>query len=183
MKFTPLSLEGSFSIDLSPYEDERGRFTRILCMRELASIGHDKKIVQVNCSFTKKKGAIRGMHFQYPPRAEIKMVTCLHGRVFDVIIDIRQGSPTFLQWAGMELSETNHRAVYIPEGFAHGFQTLEDNCELIYFHTEFYDKNAEGGLRYNDERIGIVWPLPPSDISDKDRSHKSLTEGFKGISV
>jgi dTDP-4-dehydrorhamnose 3,5-epimerase len=135
----------------------------------------------MNHSTTYSKGSLRGMHYQLPPFREIKMVRCIAGAVFDVIIDIRTDSATFLQWFGIELSAANKKMLYIPEGFAHGFQCLTDNCELIYHHTEFYTPNAEGGLRYDDPKINIQWPLPVGVVSARDAGHAYLTDDFKGI--
>ena len=181
MKFSALSLSGAFCIELSPRDDARGRFTRLLCMDELRQIGHEKSIVQVNYSYSKTCGTVRGLHFQFPPHSEIKMITCLRGRVFDVVVDLRSGSPTFLKWQGLELTPENSRVMYIPEGCAHGFQTLEGESELIYFHTAFYTPSSEGGLPYDDEAIGIVWPLPIAEISKRDLSHPRITSAFKGL--
>jgi dTDP-4-dehydrorhamnose 3,5-epimerase len=181
MIFTPTALEGSYVIDLQPYSDERGWFARFYCKNEFQQIGHHKEWVQLNQSVSYQQGTLRGMHFQVPPFREVKMVRCIAGAVFDVIIDIRQGSDTFLQWFGLELSATNKRMLYIPEGFAHGFQTLTDNCELIYHHTAFYTPGAEGGIRYNDPAVNIQWPLPVSVISARDEGHPFIDEHFKGI--
>jgi dTDP-4-dehydrorhamnose 3,5-epimerase len=181
MIFTPLSLAGSYLIDLEPFSDDRGWFARFYCEKEFQQIGHNKKWVQLNHSFTKTKGTIRGLHFQVPPYREIKMVRCIAGAVFDVIVDIRKGSATFLQWFGTELSAANKKMLYVPEGFAHGFQCLTDNCELIYHHTEFYVPNAEGGIRYNDPAVNITWPLPANMLSPRDAGHPLLDENFKGI--
>ena len=181
MQFIRLSLKKAHIILPEPFADHRGKFARIFCHKELHRIGHIKPIVQVNHSLSFRKGAVRGMHFQYPPKAETKIVKCLHGSVFDVIIDLRQGSPTFLQWHGEVLSAENMRMVYIPEGFAHGFQTLEENAELLYLHTEFYSPEHEGAVRYDDPMINISWPLAISDISEKDQAHPLLPEDFKGI--
>lgn len=182
MKFVPLPLQGAYCIELSPHRDERGEFTRLFCARELEEIGHTKKIVQINHSMNRTKGTIRGLHFQFPPSPEIKIVTCMSGRVFDVIVDIRKNSPTFLSWYGQELSQATRRMLYIPAGFAHGFQTLEESTELLYLHTEFFSSSNEGGLRYDDERVGIQWPLEATEVSARDRSLHKLTEEFKGIS-
>jgi len=181
MIFTPTPLDGSYLIDLEPFADERGWFARFYCKEEFEAIQHDKEWVQLNHSATYQKGSIRGMHFQLHPYKEIKMVRCVVGSVFDVIIDLRSNSPSFLQWVGAELSANNKRMMYIPRGFAHGFQTLENNCELIYHHTEIYKPEAERGLRYNDPRVGIRWPLPLGSISKKDSEHPFLEETFKGI--
>jgi dTDP-4-dehydrorhamnose 3,5-epimerase len=169
MNFKRLPLDGAFLIDSDPFKDERGLFERIHCCRELKGIGHSKQIVQVNHSITVHKGAIRGMHFQYAPKAEIKMVKCLSGSVFDVIIDLRKLSTTFGKWHGEMLSSENMKMMYIPEGFAHGFQTLEENSELLYLHTEFYNPEYEGGVRFDDPDLAIDWPLPPSVISERDQ--------------
>ncbi|WP_205509869.1 dTDP-4-dehydrorhamnose 3,5-epimerase [Longitalea arenae] len=181
MKFTATSLAGSYVIELEPYSDERGWFARSYCEREFTQIGHVKPWVQLNHSTSYKKATLRGMHYQLPPFSEIKLVRCIAGAVYDVIVDLRKDSATFLQWFGVELSAKNKRMIYIPEGFAHGFQCITDNCELIYHHTEFYTPNAEGGIRYNDPLININWPLPAGVISERDASHTYLTAEFKGI--
>jgi dTDP-4-dehydrorhamnose 3,5-epimerase len=181
MKFLPTPLAGSYIIHLNTFEDHRGWFARVYCKNEFREIGHEKEWVQLNHSFTRQQGALRGMHFQYPPFREIKMVRCIAGAVYDVIIDLREGSPTFLQAAGVELSAANKHMLYIPEGFAHGFQTLTDNCELLYHHTEFYTPGKEGGIRYDDPLINISWPLAITDISERDQHHAYLNENFKGI--
>jgi dTDP-4-dehydrorhamnose 3,5-epimerase len=181
MIFTGTKLSGSYVIDLSPFNDERGWFARTFCKKEFEKIGHNKEWVQLNHSATYKKGAVRGMHYQLAPHREIKMVRCIAGSIYDVIIDLRKGSGTFLQWMGIELSAQNKKMLYIPEGFAHGFQTLADDCELIYHHTEFYTPGAEGGILYNDSIININWPLTVTDISERDKSHPLLDNNFKGI--
>ncbi|RYG53268.1 MAG: dTDP-4-dehydrorhamnose 3,5-epimerase [Chitinophagaceae bacterium] len=181
MIFTPTQLEGVFVIDLQPIGDSRGWFSRTYCKNEFASIGHDKEWVQLNHSFSSKKGTIRGMHYQQTPFSEIKMVRCIAGAVMDMVIDLRKNSSTFLQWISVELSAANKKMIYIPEGFAHGFQCLEDNCELLYHHSAFYTPGAEGGIRYNDPLVGIKWPLNPTDISERDQAHPFLDKNFKGI--
>jgi dTDP-4-dehydrorhamnose 3,5-epimerase len=181
MKFVPASLKGVYVIDPEPFADSRGWFARTFCKNEFASIGHDKEWVQLNHSFTNRKGTIRGMHYQLPPFREIKLVRCIAGAVWDVVIDIRKDSETFLQWTAVELSAANRKMIYIPEGFAHGFQTLTDDCELIYHHSSFYTPGAEGGIRYDDPAVAINWPLPLTDISDRDLQHPLLNESFKGI--
>lgn len=181
MKFQPTALQGCYIITPDLLEDNRGWFSRVFCKNEFAAIGHDKEWVQLNHSFTRTKGSLRGMHFQYPPFREIKMVRCIAGAVYDVVIDLREGSPTFLQSTGVELSAANRQMLYIPEGFAHGFQTLTDNCELLYHHTAFYEPGHEGAIRYDDPLTAIKWPLPVAEISDRDRQHAYLTENFKGI--
>lgn len=181
MIFTPTQLKGVFIIDLQPVGDSRGWFTRTYCKNEFAEIGHDKEWVQLNHSFTSKKGTVRGMHYQLPPFSEIKMVRCIAGAVLDVVIDLRKDSPAFLQWTGVELSAENKKMIYIPEGFAHGFQCLTDNCELLYHHSAFYTPGAEGGIRYDDPLVGINWPLELTEISDRDKAHPFLDKNFKGI--
>lgn len=181
MIFTPASLAGSYIIDLEPREDERGWFARYYCKNEFQKIGHTKEWVQMNHSVTNKKGSVRGMHFQVHPYKEIKMIRCIAGSVYDVIVDLRKGSGTFLKWTGVELSATNKKMLYIPEGFAHGFQCLEDNCELIYLHSEFYKPGSESGIRYNDSIVNIQWPLPLTVISPRDDQHPYLDKTFKGI--
>lgn len=183
MKFIETDIKDLFIIEPEPFEDDRGKFYRIFCLNELKEIGHTKKIVQANQSLSKQKGTIRGMHFQYPPKVEIKIVKCINGSVFDVTIDLRKKSPTFLQWYGVILSAENMKIMYIPEGFAHGFQTLENNSELLYFHTEFYSPEYEAGIRYNDPAINIKWPLEITNISKRDREHELINENFKGILI
>ena len=180
MKFLPTILNGSFTIQLDPINDERGWFARYFCKKEFSTIGHEKEWVQMNHSFSLKKGTLRGMHFQKPPHSEVKLVRCIQGSVFDVIIDLRKDSPTFLKWFGAELSAENKLMMYIPEGFAHGFQTLEDNSGLLYMHTAYYSPEAESGLRYNDPQVNISWPLEISEISMRDTNHDIL-EKFNGL--
>ncbi len=181
MTFTETALKGSYIVSLTPFMDGRGWFARTYCKNEFAAIGHDKEWVQMNHSFTKERGTVRGMHYQHPPFREIKMVRCIAGAVLDVIIDIRKGSPTFLQHVVAELSAENKQMMYMPEGFAHGFQTLEENTELIYHHSEFYQPAVEGGLRFDDEILNIQWPLPVVNVSDRDKTHLLLDAQFKGI--
>lgn len=181
MIFQQTKLKGAYLIDLEPFQDQRGLFARTYCQREFRQIGHWKPFVQFNHSLTRERGVIRGLHYQRPPHAEIKLIRCVRGRVFDVMIDLRRGSPTFLQYIGVELSDQNRRMIYIPEGFAHGFQTLEDNTELIYHHTAFYTPEAEGGLRYDDPLLNVQWPLAPTYLSEKDQNHLFVDDNFKGI--
>jgi len=181
MIFTETKLQGSYTIGLEPFVDERGWFARYFCKDEFMQIGHTREWLQMNHSTTNKKGSIRGMHYQLPPFSEIKLVRCIAGSVFDVIVDLRRDSKTFLQWFGTELSSSNKKMMYIPEGFAHGFQCLTDNCELLYHHTEYYKPGVEAGIKYDDPKINIAWPLPETVISERDRSHAHLIENFKGI--
>jgi len=180
MKFDPTLLKGSYLIELSPIADERGWFARTYCRDTFKKeIGHDKEWVQMNHSFTVNKGAVRGMHFQVSPYEEIKMVRCIAGAVFDVIVDLRTDSDTFLKWFGAELSAENKRMMYIPEGFAHGFQTLSENAELVYNHTQNYQPSAERGLLYNDPALNIEWPLAVTDVSQRDKNHPLIRSDFK----
>jgi dTDP-4-dehydrorhamnose 3,5-epimerase len=181
MTFTPTPLSGTFIIDLSLFKDGRGWFARTYCKNEFKQIGFSKEWLQLNHSFTFHKGSVRGMHYQLFPHQEIKLVRCIAGSIYDIIIDLRKESSTFLKWFGIELSAANKKMLYIPEGFAHGFQTLTDNCELIYHHSEFYAPSAEAGVRYNDSMIKINWPLAISEISERDANHSLLDLNFKGI--
>ena len=181
MIFKPTPLQGNYTIELQPKGDDRGWFARTFCAKEFEQIGHTKPWVQMNHSFTADKGTVRGLHFQHPPHSEIKLVRCIAGAVFDVVVDIRKNSPTFLQWFGTEISAQNKTMMYIPEGFAHGFQTLTDHCELIYCHTEFYIPGAEDGLKYNDPALRINWPLEPVNLSERDEQHPFITQNFTGI--
>jgi dTDP-4-dehydrorhamnose 3,5-epimerase len=183
MKFVEAPLAGAYVIELEPFLDERGLFARTFCQKEFARIGFHKQIVQINHSVTRQKGTIRGMHYQLPPACEIKIIRCVQGTVFDVMVDLRTGSPTFMQWYGVELSKDNMRMVYIPEGFAHGFQTLTDNAELIYHHSAFYSPEYEHGLRCDDPALVINWPLPGGAISPKDQSYPLIDNNFKGIEI
>jgi len=181
MIFTETRLQGSYTIELEPFIDERGWFARYFCMNEFKQIGHTKEWLQMNHSFTIKRGSLRGLHYQLPPFSEIKLVRCIAGTVFDIIVDLRKESSTFLQWFGTELSSSNKKMMYIPQGFAHGFQCLTDECELLYHHTEYYKRNVEGGLKYDDTKINIEWPLNVTLISERDKSHPYISENFKGL--
>ena len=183
MKITPTPMLGAFTIETSGFEDDRGRFVRFFCDEQLEEILGNKTVRQINYSLTVKKGTIRGMHFQYPPKTEVKMVRCINGSVFDVMVDLRKNSETFLQWHGETLSADNMKMLYIPEGFAHGFQALEQNCEMLYLHTELYTPACEGGIRHDDPAVGIRWPLEVSDISERDSIHSLLTSDFEGIDI
>lgn len=171
MIFTETELAGAFVIDLEPRRDERGFFARGFCVREFAAHGLQTGIVQANLSQNVKRGTLRGMHYQKPPHAEVKMVRCTRGAVYDVIVDIRRGSPTYLRWIGVELTRDNHRLLYVPEGFAHGYQALTDDSELLYMVTQFYAPDHEDAIRWNDPSIGIRWPLPDPILSPKDAAH------------
>jgi dTDP-4-dehydrorhamnose 3,5-epimerase len=181
LQFEPIHIPGAYRISLSPFVDDRGAFSRLFCSEEIAAIGHTAPIVQVNHSLNKEKGTVRGMHFQYPPHAEVKIIRCLRGSVFDVMVDLRPGSPTFLKWYGIELTPEAFNMIYIPEGCAHGFQTLQPDTELLYFHTAAYNKRSEGGVLHNDPMIGIDWPLPAVHLSEKDKHYPLLTPDFNGV--
>ena len=181
MTFNETILKGSYTIELNPLFDERGGFVRTFCKKEFTQIGFSKEFVQMNQSYNTKKGTLRGMHYQIPPFGEVKLIRCIRGSVYDVIIDLRKDSPSFLKYFGIVLSEKNNTMIYVPEGFAHGFQTLEDNSELVYNHTEYFTKNADAGLNYNDQAFNINWPIPVSVISEKDKNLKLIEQSFKGI--
>ena len=181
--FHPTLLEGLWVVQRKPVEDPRGFFCRFFCAEEFQAAGLRKPIAQINHTCTVKKGAVRGLHFQYPPHSEGKIVSCLCGEVYDVAVDIRKGSPTFLHWHGEILSATNQRSLLIPEGFAHGFQTLTENCELLYLHSEAFHPQAEGALHIADQKIGIVWPIAITELSERDRSHPFINSSFEGLSL
>ena len=174
MIFTETPLKGSYIITPEPRGDSRGWFMRSFCKKDFAAIGHAGEWVQMNHSFTAQKGSVRGMHFQLPPHEEIKLVRCTAGSVYDVIIDLRKDSPTYLNWFGEVLSAENKKMMYVPNGFAHGFQALTDNAELLYNHSEYYHASFESGVLYNDQKINIQWPLPVTEISERDKSHQPL---------
>jgi dTDP-4-dehydrorhamnose 3,5-epimerase len=187
-------MSGRFELETSPLAglhvarrkrvgDSRGFLERLFCTEELHPLISDRSIVQVNRTWTERRGTVRGMHFQHPPHAETKFVSCLRGEVFDVAVDLRRESPTFLQWHAEVLSAENRATLVIPEGFAHGFQTLTDGCELLYFHTAAYAPAAEGGLNPRDPRLAIEWPEPISEISPRDAAHPLLTGDFAGVAV
>jgi len=181
MNIFETAIDGVRIIESSFFRDERGAFSRLFCDRELFSILGQRQVVQINQSVTYKIGVIRGLHYQIPPQAEMKIIRCLRGRVFDVAVDLRQGSPTFLQWVSVELSPQKHNAFIIPEGCAHGFQVLESNSELLYLHTAYYTVSCEAGLHFSDPMIAINWPLPPLDLSIRDQNHPFLSEHFSGL--
>ncbi len=178
---TPIA--GLHVIQRKPIDDERGYFERMFCSGELQSVIGGWQIAQINHTKTTKKGTVRGMHFQHPPYAEMKLVSCLRGEVFDVAVDLREDSPTFLKWHTEILSEDNHKTFAIPVGFAHGFQTLTDDCELIYFHTAAYQPVAEAGLNALYARLSIKWPLPIEEHSMRDQQHPALADDFAGIKL
>lgn len=180
-EFTPTSLAGLTLVQRQATDDARGFFSRFFCDAEFRAAGLQKPITQINHTLTRKMGAVRGMHFQHPPYAETKVVICLRGKIFDVAVDLRKGSPTFLRWHAEILSAENRRSLLIPEGFAHGFQTLTGDCELIYLHTAAFRPEAEGALNAADPRLGIDWPLPISELSGRDKTHPFIGPDYVGV--
>jgi len=178
---TPLT--GLKIIERQQQSDSRGFLARLFCAEELAAAGWQKSVVQINHTLTQKAGTVRGMHFQRPPHAEVKLVACLRGTIWDVAVDLRAGSATFLQWHAEELSSANHRALLIPEGFAHGFQALSDDCELLYLHSAVYTPEAEAGLNPKDTMLSITWPLAITEMSARDAQHPMMDHQFKGVTL
>ncbi len=183
MKLFPTEICGVTVVETQLIADHRGAFKRLFCENELASVLNGRRIVQVNQSQTASLGAVRGMHYQLPPHAEMKLVSCIKGRVWDVAVDLRSGSPTFLKWHSEELTPKNGRMLIVPEGCAHGFQVLEAGSELLYLHTAAYAPEAEGGVRHDDTILSIYWPLPITDLSDRDRNHPNIPSNFLGFKV
>lgn len=180
---TETGIEGLRLVRRQRLGDERGFLSRLFCAEELAPAGWRKPVAQINHTWTQARGTVRGMHFQHPPHAEMKLVTCLRGAVWDVGLDLRAGSATFLQWRAVELSADNGNALLIPEGLAHGFQALTDDCELLYLHTEPYAAQAEDGLSATDPALGIEWPLPIALQSERDRHHPGIAPEFTGLDL
>jgi dTDP-4-dehydrorhamnose 3,5-epimerase len=174
MKFHETKLKGSYTIQYEPFHDERGYFERTFCKKEFEDHGLDSTVIQCNASYNKHKGTLRGMHYQTAPFQEVKLVRCIAGSIYDVIIDLRPGSPTYCQWFATELTSTNGRAIYIPGGFAHGFQTLEDNSMVLYNMSSFYSPEHARGVRWNDPAFNIQWPHNDPIISQKDREYKDF---------
>jgi dTDP-4-dehydrorhamnose 3,5-epimerase len=183
MKFEALPLFGTYKIDLEKITDDRGFFARLFCKREFEENNLNTQWVQINNSYNLQSGTVRGLHFQHPPDSEIKLVRCISGAIWDVIVDLRRDSPTFLQWFGLELTATNKSMLYIPEGFAHGFQTLTDQTEVLYFHNKVFKKNKEDGINVLDNQLKIYWPLPIANISERDKAFSYINKSFKGIIV
>lgn len=177
MRFTQTGLPGVYLIELEPVVDERGFFARTWCRREAAEHRLDPRIAQCNVSFNRQRGTLRGMHYQAAPHQEVKVVHCSRGAIHDVIVDIREGSATHLQWLGIDLSAANRLHLYIPDGFAHGFQSLEDESEVVYQMSEFHHPESARGLRWDDPALGLRWPLPDPIVSDRDRSYPLLDRG------
>ncbi len=178
MIFTETKLKGAFVLEIKKIEDDRGFFGRSWCKNEMEEHGLNGEIVQANTSFSHRKGTLRGMHFQVPPYEEAKIIRCVRGAMYDVIIDLRPGSPTFRQWVGVELSQDNYKLFYVPEGFAHSFITLTDDVEVYYNVTAFYTPGAERGIRWNDKAFNIKWPIEPVVISTKDRDHPDFDDSM-----
>jgi len=177
------ALSGLSVVQRTAVGDDRGSLSRMFCAEELRSAGWNWPISQINHALTKVPGTVRGMHFQYPPKAEAKLVSCLRGAVWDVAADLRKDSPTFMRWHSEELSAANRRALLIPPGFAHGFQSLEPDCELLYLHSEPYDPTSEGALNPRDPTLSITWPLAIAVISDKDACRSLVSSDFQGVSL
>lgn len=176
-------LAGLKVIRRKPIEDVRGFLSRFYCAEEFKAFGFNKSISQINHTLTRNKGAVRGLHFQQSPHAEIKLVSCIKGEIFDIAVDLRKNSPTFLHWHGEVLSAKNQRSLLIPEGFAHGFQTLMEDCELIYLHTAPYRKEAEAALNVRDPKLNITWPLDIAELSERDQLHPMIKNDFEGFVV
>jgi dTDP-4-dehydrorhamnose 3,5-epimerase len=183
MIFSETALRGAFVIELTPFRDERGEFARTFCARTFRERGLIDTFVQTNHTRTARRGTIRGLHYQRPPAAEAKLFRCVRGAAQDVMVDLRRGSPTFLQWHAEVLTESNGRMVYVPPGFAHGFQALEDGTEATYQVSAYYTPNREGCLRYNDPLVNIAWLVPEVIVSEKDANSPLLEAAFVGIEV
>jgi len=181
IRFTPCPLGGLTVVERTPVEDSRGHLTRLYSTRAFDALGLEKPVVQINHTLTRRAGTVRGLHFQRPPHAETKLVLCLRGEVLDVAVDLRKHSPTLLRWHAETLSASNLRGLLIPEGFAHGFQTLSPDVELIYLHTADYAPAAEDGVHPLDPRLGIEWPLEITEMSDRDRGCRMLAPDFDGV--
>lgn len=175
MTFTELTLPGAFLVDIQRMTDERGFFARGWCRREFEGRGLSADFVQMNIGFSPRRGTLRGMHFQVEPHAEVKLVRCTRGAVCDVIVDLRRGSRTFKKWHAVELTSENHRMIYVPEGFAHGYLTLTDDAEIYYDTTRFYAPESARGVRFDDRAVAIEWPATPALISEKDRSYPDFS--------
>lgn len=182
-EFEHTPLGGLLLAQRQTIDDARGFFSRFFCSDEFRAAGFEKPIVQINHTLTRKKGAVRGLHFQHPPHAEAKIVYCVSGEIFDVAVDLRAGSPTFLKWHAEVLSAKNLKSFMIPEGFAHGFQTLTTDCELIYLHATPFAADASGALNVSDPQLGIEWPFAISELSERDRAHPFITGAYAGLEL
>jgi dTDP-4-dehydrorhamnose 3,5-epimerase len=178
MQFVKTPLEGSYLIDLAKREDDRGFFARFFCTQEFAKAGLESRFVQVNNSLSRFRGTLRGIHYQLSPKAETKLVRCIQGSLYDLIVDLRPGSPTFLKWFGAELTAENRRMMYVPQGFGHAFLTLTDNAEALYLVSEYYSPEQERGLRWDDPTLNILWPFEPLVVSEKDRNHPHFNPAY-----
>jgi dTDP-4-dehydrorhamnose 3,5-epimerase len=178
MKFTSTQLKGAYIIELEKRGDDRGFFARAFCKNEFEALGLNNNIVQINNSLSKDKGTLRGMHYQLNPKEEDKIVRCINGSLYDVIIDLRPESETFKQWYGIELNAENRKMLYVPKGFAHGFITLAEDTEAFYLTTEFYSPELERGVRFNDPQFNIKWPIDPVVISEKDKNHPDFNPEY-----
>ncbi len=176
MKFTETPIKGAMIIELEKYEDHRGYFARGFCKKEFEQQGLDPHIVQCNFSKSRKKGTLRGMHYQAAPHSEVKMVRCMNGSIYDVIVDLRKDSPSYKRWFGLKLTDENYNMLYIPKGLAHGFQTLVEDSVIFYMVTQYYNQQAESGVRWNDPSFNIDWPLDVSEISEKDQAYPDYNE-------
>lgn len=181
MIFNKTPLQDAYTIELERRGDDRGFFARMFCEREFGAQGLETRFVQVNNSLTSKAGTLRGMHYQLAPAAEVKLVRCVKGSLYDVILDLRPDSPTFGKHFGAELNAENRRMMYVPRGFAHGFVTLAPDTEAVYLVSDFYAPQAERGVRFDDPRFGIVWPISPTEISEKDRKWPSFDPALHGV--
>ncbi len=183
LEISDTTLAGLKQVRRQRLGDARGFLSRLFCADELVAAGWRRPIAQVNHTFTARQGTVRGLHFQHAPHAETKLVTCLRGEVWDVAVDVRQGSPTFLRWHALRLSAENALALLIPAGFAHGFQSLTEDVEMLYFHDAAHAAQAEAGLNPTDERLSLDWPLPIAELSVRDQAHAALTDAFKGVQL
>lgn len=181
--FLPTALAGLIVVQRKSEKDNRGFFSRFFCAEEFREAGLVQHISQINHTMTRRMGAVRGMHYQYPPYAETKLVSCVRGEIYDAAVDIRRDSPTFLTWHSEFLTAANQRSLLIPEGFAHGFQAMSEDCELIYLHTAAFQPSAQGALNPADPRLGIAWPLEITEMSDRDRRHPMLSATFCGVDL
>jgi dTDP-4-dehydrorhamnose 3,5-epimerase len=177
------ALAGLAILERTVHGDNRGQFRRLFCGEELARLGWDAGVAQVNWSLTRRAGSVRGIHFQHPPHAEVKLVACVSGRIWDVAVDLRRGSPTFLRWHAEVLDAAGGRSLLIPKGFGHGFQSLTDDAALVYVHSAAYAPEAEGGVHPADSRVGIAWPCPIVELSAKDAARPFLPISFEGIAA
>ncbi len=178
-----LSLPGLCQISRVRLEDQRGYLERLFCKEELVEAGWTQEIAQINHTFTRKAGTVRGLHFQHPPHSEYKLVTCLRGEILDVVVDIRKNSPTRFEWQSIELSGNNPVSILIPAGFAHGFQALTDNVEMLYYHSAIYSAEHEAGINIYDKQLSIQWPRPITEISPRDASFPPISPEFPCINI